>query len=435
MFQSVLVGLICQTTIGTRKHRYSLLYPGNQFTTIPMKIPFVVTLVVVIFNVHQLQAQFSFHEETVFENNDRHYFGFAFAELNKDGKKDLILHEGGYSGQIICYRSNILDNSWTKDTIADKSPDGRGFSAGSFAAGDIDNDGDVDVIACEHIGEWTQNFTGDTTRTKIYWYENVDKKDQWKPHFIGMAPDYIKDIKLANFNKDKFVDLVFITNNDEHNLSVFIQPKKDHWERILNISLKNLHEGLDVGDIDGDGMMDIATNGYWIRNAKDSFEVKTIDEKWHNQTGDWRRNATKIVCRDIDHDKRAEVFIAHSERAGFPVSWYDYDAENDKWEEHVIYEGLSAVHTLQVGDIDRDGDFDVLAGENGDHNAPGDDDKRQVYIFLNEGKNQKWTKYSFSEAGLYNGLLVDVNSDGKLDIAGPHGHNCATFKIWYTFVE
>lgn len=400
-----------------------------------MKISVILSLTFSIFTLHTIQAQFSFHDETIFENNNQHYFGFAFSDLNKDGKKDLILHEGGHSGSIICYKSGNLGNSWTKHVIAKSSPNAKGFSSGSLAVGDIDKDGDTDVIACEHIGEWTNNYTGDAASTKIFWYENVNDTTEWKPHSIGSAPDYIKDIKLANLNDDNLPDLVFITYKDEHNLSIYLQKEDKGWERKLNVSLENLHEGMDVGDINGDGSMDIATNGYWINNTKDAYEVKTIHEKWHNQNGDWRKNATKVRCKDIDKDGKAEVFISHSERSGFPIAWYDLDTENDKWTEHIIYEGLSAVHTLQVGDIDQDGDMDVLAGENGDHTAPEDDDKRQVYIFLNNGKNEEWTKYTFSENGLYNGLLVDVNSDGKLDIAGPLGHKTETFKVWYTFLE
>ena len=40
----------------------------------------------------------------------------------------------------------------------------------------------------------------------------------------------------------------------------------------------NEHEGLSLGDVDGDGKLDIVAGGYWLRNRGDgTFEANVID--------------------------------------------------------------------------------------------------------------------------------------------------------------
>jgi hypothetical protein len=380
-----------------------------------------------IFNVQKVQ---------VYPENKGTIMGFAFADINGDNYQDLIAHEGAGGGFIYWYKNNG-NKSWKQNIIAQKGPNNEHFSVGDLEVGDIDNDGDIDVLAFEHPGEWSFDYTGKKLPTKIYWYENVDPENSiWIPHYVGESPDFIKDVELIHLDTNNLLDIVTITYIDDHNFSVFRQDTIDGWTLVQSISIDNLHEGMDSGDIDGDGDLDIATNGLWIENPggnlEGSWAVHTIDEKWNNQTGDWRKNATKIYCRDITGDGRVEVFICHSEGTGYPLSWYQSKYQSDTWiwEEHTVVKGYTAVHTLQVDDIDKDGDYDILFGENGDHQVKKDDSKKQVRILMNQGDNLSWTMFHLSNEGLYNGLFVDVNNDGWLDIGGPSGHENDPYTIY-----
>jgi len=42
----------------------------------------------------------------------------------------------------------------------------------------------------------------------------------------------------------------------------------------------------------------------------------------------------------------------------------------------------------------------------------------------------KWQEEFFSNGGLYNGLLIDINGDNLVDIGGTSGHEKDPYKIW-----
>jgi len=360
------------------------------------------------------------------ENEANLWWARALGDINGDGILDLVLqNNNGHGGWLGWYEAQNKGRSWKRHIIAEKAPNGGTFGCGDMDIGDIDNDGDLDILGFEHPGEWDEGGT----ETDIFWYDNPN----WKPHPIGQAPDFIKDLNLTDFNNDGKLDLVTITYT-ENIMSIFRQDAPDKWNRVKQFTVVNLHEGMDVGDIDGDGDPDVAANGYWVENPggelTGNWEIRSIDEKWHNQTGDWSKNATKNFCRDITGDGRVEVFISHSERKGYPVSYYQSDnPKKGPWKEYVIEEEMPAAHSLQVFDMDCDGDFDVLAGINKNRAKALDLKEYPVVIFLNQGNNKDWKKHLITKDGIYNAQVGDLENDGDFDIFRLPTHDATTFQV------
>jgi hypothetical protein len=130
------------------------------------------------------------------------------------------------------------------------------------------------------------------------------------------------------------------------------------------VYVENLHEGQHVGDLDGDGDIDVVSTAFWFENPGADmtgvWKVRNIDPCWNSDEGSsWKYNATKIVCTDIGKDGRDEVFISCSEAFRDLVARYDSpDPRNGKWTMHPIGNNKFS-HTLQVGDVDADGDKDL----------------------------------------------------------------------------
>lgn len=359
----------------------------------------------------------------------------ALGDVNGDGLTDILLQDNnGYGGVLRWYETRDGGTAWTMHVIAEKAPNGGPFAAGDLAAADLNGDGSLDVLGIAHPGEWKEAGAP----TEIYWYENPrpggdPARDPWKPHRIGQAPAFVKDVRLADFNGDGRKDLVAITF-EGHRFLVFRQDAPSRWTKVQDVSIPNLHEGMDVGDITGDGLPDVATNGYWIENPGSDltgeWKVRSVDAKWHTQDGDWSRNATKVFLRDLTGDGRAEIFLSHSERAGYPVSWYRADDPRaGPWVEHVVTEKLLAVHTLQVWDFDGDGLYDVLAGVNAGRARALGAKEFPVILFLNGGDYRAWKEVVLSTEGIYNGQVADLTGDGALDIFRLPSHDAKRFEV------
>ena len=152
----------------------------------------------------------------------------------------------------------------------------------------------------------------------------------------------------------------------------------------------------------------------------EEWPLASYDTIWHNQNEDhWARNATKTVCMDVDGDGKAEVFTSHSEKSGYPVARYDYEA--GVWQKQVILTTLPAAHNLQVADMDNDGSFEVLTGVNR-HRAVGIADETGAAmptdfpVLIMSQSDGQWEGQVINNDGSYNLLVGDLEGDGDTDI-------------------
>lgn len=345
------------------------------------------------------------------------------ADISGDGLADLVFinrnSAGGYLGY---YKGQKEEGLWELNVIAEAPSTGGLFASGDLETYDVDGDGDLDVFAVKHPGEWTD--AGATA--ELFWFENDNGK--WTSHTIGEAPDAVKDVSFADFDNDGKTDISILTF-DEHTLSIFKQNNSDNWERVQFIKDEVLHEGMAVGDLNGDRFPDIVATGLIFynpgENLKQPWKTENLDEIWNNQTGDWSRNGTKTFMRDIDGDGLSEIYMAHSERAGYPLILYKWTGET--WETTNIKDSIPANHTLQVYDFDLDGDFDVLAGINKGRAVNLDKTNFDVSIFLNKGDNQGYDEMIIETNGIYNGQAIDYDGDGDMDIFRYPDHEASDF--------
>ncbi|MEM8999185.1 MAG: VCBS repeat-containing protein [Bacteroidota bacterium] len=346
-------------------------------------------------------------------------------DVTNDGIADLVFVDTNNSGgQFGFFEGKKESGAWERHLIDLEGSIDQKFAMGDIEGADIDNDGDIDIVVAQHQGEWKAS----TNPSKIYWYENPE----WKPHFVGEAPNFIKDVSIADFNGDQQPEIAVLTFENS-TLSIFQKGVSNGWSMVQQyLNYKNLHEGMDVGDVNGDGYTDIVAEAHVFyspgEDLKSIWDTENIDPRWNTQTGDWSRNGTKIFLRDLDGDHKSEVFISHSEREGYPLSYYSKN--NGQWTEQVIADSIPACHTLQVHDFDRDGIFDVLAGTNKSRGQDLGYTDFPVTLFKGNEGYIEWHRHIIANDGIYNGQVIDYDGDGDLDIFRYQTHDAVSYELF-----
>ena len=316
------------------------------------------------------------------------WWALTMGDVDGDGLLDAVYIDNNAHGGYLAYRAGTRsDTIWKETIIAREPPTGGTFASGDLETGDMDGDGDIDVLAVKHTGEWDEAGAP----AEVFWYEAPD----WTPHTVGEARGAVKDLSIADFDGDGRNDLAVLTFENK-NLRIHRSNEDGTSTLVADLTAPGIHEGMDVGDLDGDGDVDVAVNGYVFLNPggdlTGAWSLEVLNDRWHNQTGDWSANGTKTAVADYDGDGRPEVFVSHSERAGYPIAMYTRTGAGE-WTETIVLDSLPAAHTLQPADMDLDGDIDLVTGVNRGRAVNLNVDHFEVLVLLNDGSGGVGTRH------------------------------------------
>jgi hypothetical protein len=125
-------------------------------------------------------------------------------DLDKDGDVDVLFTNGdAFDAQTDPKPYHGVQWLENKGGLKFEFHDiGRLYGAASASAGDLDRDGDLDVV----VGSWVNDWS-DARRHTLVWYEN-DGRQQFRPHGIATRPPGVVSIQLQDINGDGSLDIV-----------------------------------------------------------------------------------------------------------------------------------------------------------------------------------------------------------------------------------
>ena len=186
-----------------------------------------------------------------------------------------------------------------------------------------------------------------------------------------------------------------------------------------------IHAGAAAGDVDRDGDIDVVRGGVWFesRDRGASWtEHRFVGIPWSDVSGAFR-DSTKSWVADMNRDGRPDIVLTEAEIQGARAAWFEgpADPREASWKPHILAQSDSErrgpYHSLAVADFDLDGDPDIFAGEMEHLAVP----PHRWYLWENAaGDGSAFIERAILDAGLgtHEAVAGDVEGDGDIDILG-----------------
>jgi hypothetical protein len=360
---------------------------------------------------------------------------FAFRDLNRDGQPDIVSlgSTSLYSDSVVVsVRLGLDEHQFAAPRIQPLTG-----TAAVFALGDVDGDGWLDLVTGESYG-----YMGGSDSVRVF---RGDGQGGFTCAFARPC-DATDMIRLADFDRDGRADVFLLGwwesedySQDGERLRVYRSLGGGALDAPFDVDTARYVRAIDIGDLDGDEWPDIAAlaGPDWYANRVDAihgdglggFREATPALDLSPGGAHWESG---LAIADLDGDGRPDLTVNSQasayceERSWCVVAGRDPGGAWSKWASYLI-PGNAA--TLVVGDVDGDGDVDLLPSSNGTaftRVPPG------FSILLNRGDGSFAGQVELDLAptsgapGVTAGQWTTgrLNATGRADLLGSDGTTC-----------
>jgi hypothetical protein len=322
-------------------------------------------------------------------DNDQAAWGKNFADVNGDGKLDIIEGGGGLGTKVYWYRNP----DWQRFLV------GNGGGGDDIQSADINGDGALDIVVNGIPMSWYENPAGSGGNVQGTWQRR--EIVSYRGH----------DISLKDIDRDGKIDIVLRqADSGTPGTRLFLQANNNQWTYVPLWNQTQGTGGLAVADIDDDGRLDVVGDGYWLRQPATNI---TNGNAWTRYEIDSWPAGSSIDTADINKDGRLDVTLAVSEVGTGDFAWFEapVDPLTQPWIRHQI-DIVEDVHRHHIVDFNQDGELDIVFAEM--YQSQTD----RVGVYYNQGNGESWILDILETHGSHNLAVGDVDNDGDIDFVG-----------------
>ncbi len=263
------------------------------------------------------------------------FYGLDVGDLNGDDVPDLLAMVSNLGDQNeIHVWYGARNDYWTEHAV-----DNSVWGASDVKAGDLDLDGDIDLVGAAKTGD------------RLLLYENTGDQlyEESEIRFLpGVYALWIEDMDADGYPDiltaaSEMNDVRLYTNNGDLTFTELIIDETTFQARSVH-----------AADIDSDGDMDIVATArsdddvIWYENVNNSYTRHTVDAEF--------ARATDAVGVDLDQDGDTDILACG--QIMDELVWYENDGAQ-QFSKQIIASGQNGMRSAVPVDIDDDGDLDV----------------------------------------------------------------------------
>ncbi|CAF0990441.1 unnamed protein product [Adineta steineri] len=338
----------------------------------------------------------SFADQVVFSTGtDTDPYSLAVGDLNNDNRTDIVS-----INRYVCSISILIGNGMGNFTLMEIYSTGNSTQPYEAAIGDLNNDGNMDIVVCNHITSTSNVFLG---------YGNGSFQAQVF-YFVGYQ-SWPSSIILADFNNDSQLD-VAVVNYNGNNVGILLGLGDGTFD---NVSMYSTGDGTGpisqtIGDFNNDKILDIAVVNYDTSTTVILFGFGDGTFLLGTSYSTGRGSSPySIASGDFNQDGQLDVVVVNLDTNNFGI-FLAYGRETfASMIKYQITDG-SQPHSVVLSDSNHDGWLDIIVANYGSDNIG-------ILFGLGNAIFSSMITYSTGiNSAPYSLAITDFNHDNHSDI-------------------